>query len=154
VAGIVLEADQGEGGIALDHRIWILQHRQKGLVEFGRGVVLAHYPSVGHADFVNGIFCKRDDLRIPVADGGVVAFNPGFELREDVLDFAGVGAVGEGFRDLRVGDGAAEPGSVPEQERHDYEGEREDDDGKSPASTEGFLWFGGGVGAGMRGSRS
>ena len=46
--------------------------------------------------------------------GGVVAFDAGFELREDVLDFAGVRAVGEGFCDLRVGDGAAKPGGVPE----------------------------------------
>ena len=33
---------------------------------------------------------------------------------ERVLSFAGVGTVGEGLRDLRVGHGAAEPGHVPE----------------------------------------
>ena len=143
VAGIVLEADQGEGGVALDHGIWILQHRQQSLMEFRRGIVLAHNPNIGDTDFVDGILRERDDLRIPLADGGVAAFDAAFKLREDVLDFAGVGAVDQGFCDLRVGDGAAEPGGVPEQERHDYETEREDYDAQRPASAEGFFWLGG-----------
>ena len=107
-------------------------------MKFGRGIVLAHYPGVGDADFFDGIFRERDHLRIPLADGGVAAFDAGFELRENVLDFAGVGTVGESFGDLRVGDGPAEPGGVPEQERHDDEGEREHDDGEGPASAERF----------------
>ena len=126
--GIVLKADQRERGVALDHGVGIVQHRQQGLVEFGCGVVLPHDPGIRDADFVNGIFRERDHLRIPFADGSVAAFDAGFELREDVLDFPRVGAVGEGFGDLRVGDGAAEPGGVPEQERHDYKAEREDYD--------------------------
>ena len=94
VAGIVLEADEGEGGVALDHGIGIVEHWQKSLVKFWRSVVLAHYPGVGYADFFDGIRRERNDLRIPLADGGIAAFDAGFELREHVLDFAGMGTVG------------------------------------------------------------
>jgi len=86
-------------------------------LELTNSFVAAIEPSCAGNHFVVG--------SIGVGGGAAGA---GFELRENVLDFAGMGAVGEGFGDLRVGDGAAEPGGVPEQERHDYEGEREDYD--------------------------
>ena len=41
-----------------------------------------------------------------------------------------------------IGDGAAEPGGVPEKKRHEDEEQREDEDSQSPAAAERFLWLG------------
>ncbi len=141
MAGIIVEADQRESGVALDHGVWVVQHSEQRGVKFLRSIVLAHDPGVGDADFVNRIFRKDDHLRIPAADGGIAFFDACFELREDVLDFAGMAAVGEGAGDLIIGDGAAEPGGVPEKKRHQDEEQSQNEDSESPATAERFLWL-------------
>src|SRR5260370_22226750 len=59
-AGGVTETDERKGGVAADHRGWILEHLEERFVEGGAGSVLAHHPGVRVADFFDGMRGESD----------------------------------------------------------------------------------------------
>src|SRR5229473_6834499 len=63
--GAVAEADEGEGGVATDHRRRILEHLEECFVESGDGGVLTHDPGVRVAYFFNGMGGQANHFRVP-----------------------------------------------------------------------------------------
>src|SRR5260370_25679692 len=59
-AGGVTKTHERKGGVAADHRGWILEHLEKRFVESGAGSVLAHDPGVGVAHFFDGMRSEAD----------------------------------------------------------------------------------------------
>ncbi len=59
-AGDVTETDEREGGVAADHRGWILEHLEERFVKGRAGGVLAHHPGVGVAHFFDGMRGEAD----------------------------------------------------------------------------------------------
>jgi len=55
-------------------------------------------------------------------------------LKESVLDFAGMGDVGELLIDVGIREWAAEPGGLPEEEGHEDEKKRQGQDEEEPAT--------------------
>ena len=67
-------------------------------------------------------------LRIPARHARVAARQALADLHQRVLLVPRLSAVGQIFRDLIVAQFAAEPGHVPEQEREQYQQQREERD--------------------------
>src|ERR1700735_3116886 len=93
--GIILETHKRERRVAPDHRIGVTEKLQKRVVKIFRGIVLAHHPRIGDADLVHRIVRELDDLRIPLANGGVASFYACFELSQSMLDVSRVRAVSQ-----------------------------------------------------------
>lgn len=144
VAGRVVEADEGEGGVASNGEVGIVQHGEKRGVEFGRLVVLAHGPRGHGANGRLGIGRESDDLRVESLDGGIVSDDAVGDLRKAVLDVVRIAFGLEDVGELRVGERASEPGGAPEKKRHQDEKQREREDDERPALAEGWtlLWCG------------
>ena len=90
----------------------------------GTGVVLAHDPRGGLADFEVGTGGLGDDLRVP-ASHVLTVRNAFAELYERMLYVAGLGAIGEIGVEVGIAELAAEPGVVPKQKGEQHEGQGE-----------------------------
>ena len=107
-------------------------------MEIGDGIILAHDPGGGETQFVLAILGDLHDLGIKLARGiareSVAGEHAVRDLRKRVLDFAGMFAIDERFLELRVIEGLAEPGGLPEEKRHQDEQKRQRQDDEKPAA--------------------
>ena len=72
-AGCVTKTNEREGGVATDHRGWILEHLEERFVKGGAGGVLAHDPRVSIAHFFDWVRGEANEFGIPARGGRVVA---------------------------------------------------------------------------------
>ena len=142
VAGGVLEADEGERGVAADVDVGIGEHGRERGVELRGLIILSHSPCGHGANLGMWIFRERDDLRVEGFHGGIAGDDAVGDLRERVLDVVRVGGGFQVVGELRVGERASEPGGAPEKKWHEDEEEREDEDDVRPAAGAGagLVW--------------
>jgi len=125
-AGGIAEMDKRKRGVALDHGVGVGEKSGEGGAELGKIVRgLAHDGCRGEAKLGDRARGEGDELRVPAAgggaQGGVGAGETLGELKESVLDFAGMGEVSELFVEVGIRERAAKPGGLPEQKGHQDE---------------------------------
>jgi hypothetical protein len=125
--GGVAKSGESESGVAADHRLGITDEAKESGVEGRVTGILAHDPRRGLAQFDGGAEGLADDVGIPAGDVGA-AGEALAELNEGMLGVAGMGGIGEISGELGVGEFAAEPGFVPEEEREQDKQESEEGD--------------------------
>ena len=109
-------------------------------MEIRDGIILPHDPGGGQAQFVLARSGDGDDLGIKathgIASGSIAREDAVRNLRKCVLHFPGMCAVGEGFFQLRVVEGLAEPGCLPKEKWHEHEQKRQRQNDKEPTALE------------------
>src|SRR5277367_48943 len=85
------------------------------------GSVLSHDPSVGVANFLNGISGEAGQFRIPRGNDPIMPTHAFAQLHKRVLDVARMLVVVQIFPDLLIRELPSEPGAPPKQERHQHD---------------------------------